>query len=346
MASTLVRPHSGTQCADAPLSNVVMPRFLFSSPAAWVLLLGGMVWLAGCDTFEAADREPAPPPDGAMHRLELQGTPDRVLLYDAEGAWVATFTVGARTVTLAGPIRTFAEPAAEDDVTHGTWVRLLPRPFDGTIDEAWLRAARRTDVPDLLATAMEYLGGAPDQHDAAGLRFAGDADYGPLQADGSRQEGADFNDYLGLAWTYADGVDRPEPHQRGSLDCSGFVRMVFGYRHGHPLARTPDGYGLPRRAVQQQAGAPGVILHPDAGTQLTDFSRLAPGDLVFFDVATDDGDAIDHVGIYLGRDAAGHPRFVSSRKTINGPTMGDVGGRSRLDGAGLYARNFRAAHRL
>ena len=52
------------------------------------------------------------------------------------------------------------------------------------------------------------------------------------------------------------------------------------------------------------------------------------------------------VGIYLGLDSAGHPRFISSRKVANGPTMGDRGGASLLTGDGLYASAFREAKRL
>ena len=85
---------------------------------------------------------------------------------------------------------------------------------------------------------------------------------------------------------------------------------------------------------------------PNTGGQVRDFSRLAPGDLVFFDAATDDGTRIDHVGIYLGTDTAGRPRFLSSRKGINGPTLGDHRGKSLLDGTGLYAAAFRAVRSL
>jgi cell wall-associated NlpC family hydrolase len=73
---------------------------------------------------------------------------------------------------------------------------------------------------------------------------------------------------------------------------------------------------------------------------------LSPGDLVFFDAATNDGTQIDHVGMYLGTDEGGNYRFVSSRKSINGPTMGDYSGKSILNGSGLYATSFRAARRL
>jgi hypothetical protein len=37
---------------------------------------------------------------------------------------------------------------------------------------------------------------------------------------------------------------------------------------------------------------------------------------------------------------------MSSRGTINGPTLGDVAGPSVLDGDGLFATNFRAARRV
>ncbi len=73
---------------------------------------------------------------------------------------------------------------------------------------------------------------------------------------------------------------------------------------------------------------------------------LQPGDVVAFDASTTDGTRIDHVGIFLGRDSLGHDRFISSRKTADGPTLGDLGGRSVLDGTGLYAVSFRTARRI
>ena len=98
-------------------------------------------------------------------------------------------------------------------------------------------------------------------------------------------------------------------------------------------AWAPNGVGLPRRA-RYQAGYGVSIPVPQVG------------DLVFFDASTDDGAAIDHVGIYLGVDSAGHRRFISSRKKANGPTMGDVGGASIIDGGGYWAAAFRAVRRI
>jgi cell wall-associated NlpC family hydrolase len=92
--------------------------------------------------------------------------------------------------------------------------------------------------------------------------------------------------------------------------------------------------------------APGVVTVPNTGKQVTSFAKLSPGDLVFFDVSTDDGTRIDHVGMYLGVDAGGNQRFISSRKSINGPTLGDYRGTSILNGTGLYASSFRAIRRL
>ena len=262
------------------------------------------------------------------------------------GRLIATFTDGARTVTLAGPTRTFDEDSASHPVTTGTWVRLLDRPFAGRVDWAWLARARADTSPDVLATGMQYVAGAPIRTDSTGLRIAGDASYGPLLADGTREEGSDFNDYLGVAWDYGSTQDPAESRQRWSLDCSGFVRMVYGYRLGLPLSQQPVPGALPRRARDLAASAPGVVTVPNAGAQVTTFKSLAPGDLVFFDAAADDGTAIDHVGIYLGRDGGGHDRFISSRKTPDGPTLGDVGARSVLDGTEYYARSFRAVRRL
>jgi hypothetical protein len=133
--------------------------------------------------------------------------------------------------------------------------------------------------------------------------------------------------------------------------------MIWGYRHhlagaGYvdsvPLCLSPraDHSAIPRRAFEICDSAPGVIVIANSGVQVTDFSRLAVGDLVFFDAATDDGTQIDHVGTYFGVDSGGNYRFVSSRKTIDGPTLGDTAGRSTLNGSGLYARSYRASRRL
>ena len=288
-------------------------------------------------------------PTVAVYQYTRQADPARTLVHDAAGKWVATFTDGAYTVALAGAVRSFTEPNDTARITHTTWVRVLSSPFNGKIDESWLTNALADQSPDVLQLAMQYIAGAPALYDGAGLKIAGDADYGPLQADGTLQEGSDFNDYLGISWSYGSTVDKPESTQLGSLDCSGFMRMVLGYRGGLPLSLDPNGIGIPRRAFQILDSAPGVVTTPNTGNQVTDFSRLAPGDLVFFDAATDDGTQIDHVGLYLGVDFGGNYRFISSRKSINGPTFGDYKGRSVLNtinGGGLYALGFRAARRL
>jgi cell wall-associated NlpC family hydrolase len=263
------------------------------------------------------------------------------------GAWQATFTDGARSVALRGPIRSWGETTTPERVTSNTWVRLLPQPFDGHVDEAWLASALADRTPDLLETAMEYVRGAPPILDGSGLQIAGDADYGPLKRNGMRSEGSDFNDYLGIPWKYPDGtLEQPDPQRRADVDCSGYVRMVFGYRLGLALGLDPDGgASLPRQSFRQAASAPGIVLIPDLGAR-AEASGLQPGDLLFFDADSGDGTQIDHVGIYLGLDSGGHERFVSSRKTANGPTLGDLGGRSVLDGEGLYAESFREARRI
>ena len=168
-----------------------------------------------------------------------------------------------------------------------------------------------------------------------------------FRSDGTRQEGADFNDYLGISWSYPGVTDAPEANQFRSLDCSGYVRMVFGYRAALPLSLASDGgVHLPRRAVQMADAAPGIVLISNSGSVPSSRSMLLAGDLVFFDADTGDGTAIDHVGIYLGRDSGGHDRFISSRKTADGPTLGDLGGRSILDGTGYWAVAFRSARRI
>jgi hypothetical protein len=281
---------------------------------------------------------PTPAPPGAPTFTYTQlSNPERTAVHDAGGAWVATFTAGARTVRLRGASRTFRDPDAPAPVVTRDWVRLLDAPWDGSVDEAWLAAALADESPDILAIAVEYVSGAPL-----------DASYGPL-VDGVRQEGSDFHDYLGMSWRFPTGtMVEADPAQLGSLDCSGFQRMVWGYRGGIELVLTAreDKSALPRRSADIFSGAPGVITIPDGGEPIADLDAVFAGDLVFFDAATDDGAAVDHVGLYLGEDTDGHHRFVSSRKIADGPTFGDRGGASTLDGTGLFARSFRAVRRL
>jgi hypothetical protein len=96
-----------------------------------------------------------------------------------------------------------------------------------------------------------------------------------------------------------------------------------------------------------------------------DLSQLLPGDVLYFDAdtsnPTEEEGQIDHTGIYLGLDAGGQRRFLSSRKVANGPTMSDLGGLSAIDGVGygvggygtvpygstaLYARSLRRIRRF
>lgn len=315
-------------------------------PSTSLALLLALLLVATIPATAAAGKRTSS--SGSTYTFQRASSPARTLAYDRNGRLVATFTDGARTVTLAGPSRTFAEPTYTSyTVTTTTWVRLLSQPFSGTVDQTWLTARLADTSGDVLATALQYVIGAAPIYDETGLRIAGDADYGPLNADGTRQEGSDFNDYLGIAWTYPSGTDNPEADQIGALDCSGFVRMVFGYRRGIPLTLEPNaGASLPRRAYQQEASAPGITVIANSGSAPQSRSALAPGDLVFFDADTGDGTQIDHVAIFLGQDSGGHDRFLSSRKSANGPTMGDLNGRSILDGTGTYASAFRAARRL
>ncbi|MER5641023.1 NlpC/P60 family protein [Kitasatospora sp. NPDC002227] len=290
---------------------------------------------------------------GGEHHRRLDG-PARTVITDADGKTVAVLTDGARTVLIAGAKRTFAEPGSTTaTVTLTDTVRLAPRPWHaGAEHEGWFKdwfaKARDSREPDLLDTAAQYLPGAPDRRDAQGLRYAGAATYGPLDDDDERQATADFNDYLGIDWTFPNGRhNQARSDFHGSLDCSGFVRMVYGYRSGYPLEfKQPTGRALPRRAVMIAEDGPGVSVIANRHRQATDFTTLQAGDLVFFNASPDRGPQIDHVGIYLGLDSTGHHRFVSSRKTANGPTLGDTGGTSLLDGPGLYAHAFRSAERL
>jgi cell wall-associated NlpC family hydrolase len=252
-------------------------------------------------------------------------------------------------------VRTFAEPQFPGTpVTTRVWVRLLPEEWRADAEnEPWVRPWLQQNLgstePDVLAIAAEYLDGAPDERDAAGVRIRGDASFGPPSPPGAAPiENNDFLDYLGVGWKFADGEERaPDPGRYGSVDCSGFVRLVFGYRSGYPLiAKNAAGPGLPRRAFAMAEFGPGTVLVSDTGEPPKDFGVLQPGDLLFFDLDQAPDRRIDHVAIYLGPDDSGHPRFVSSRGRANGPTLGDLGGTSLLDDGGHYSRAFRSAKRL
>jgi cell wall-associated NlpC family hydrolase len=322
----------------------VRTRLIAGGFVTLALTVGSQAVLPAASTAEATALETSVKAQYTFTRAE---SPSRTLVRDGAGSWVATFTDGARSVAVTGPTRRFAEPSVAATVASTTWVRLLPAPFAGRVDVAWLEQARADASPDVLATAMQYIAGSSDLVTADGTLLAADASYGPLQSDGTRQEGSDWNDLQGVTATYPDTTDAPEAQQLRSLDCSGFVRMLWGTRSGIPLGLRPDGGAtLPRRAVQQASSAPGVVPVADTGAQVTDLRRLQPGDLVFFDASSDDGTAIDHVGVYLGLDGGGRHRFISSRKSTDGPTMGDLRGASVLDGSGFYARAFRSTRRL
>jgi len=271
----------------------------------------------------------------------------------ASDGQVAVFTVGSYTVRFSGPTRTFSESkfGITNTVVTDAWVRVLAAPFAGKVNAGWLSAAAADNaagVPDILAMATEYFDGAPLILDGAFRPLSGDAGYG-------QDIGADWNDFVGITWTYPNGtVDPPETADLGNLDCSGYVRMLFGYRAGLPMSvGTPvNNASLPRSSYQMLDWAPGVMVIPYADRQATNLSRLRAGDLVFFD--TDADAVIDHVGFYLGIDTAGHHRMLNSRNSMSGPTMRDGAGAaygespapSILDGTSYFARGLRAARRL
>lgn len=282
--------------------------------------------------------------------------PARTVVRDGRGATVAIFTDGARTVRLTGSTRRLAEPRNTDaSVTTDAWVRLAPQEWrEGAESEAWfppwLSHALADRSPDVLAVAMEYVDGAESIRDEKGLQYAGDASFGPLSPsdpDG-RAENSDFYDYLGVPWTFPDGKkEQPDRAHRLSLDCSGYLRMVYGYRLGYPLRGTNTaGIGLPRRAYAMAGFGPGVQLFPNRGQRATEYHRLQPGDLLFFNAGYIQGAQIEHSGIYLGLDSTGHHRFLSSRAQADGPTLGDKGGASLLDGNGYWAVKLRTARRI
>jgi cell wall-associated NlpC family hydrolase len=84
---------------------------------------------------------------------------------------------------------------------------------------------------------------------------------------------AEAQKYIGVPYVWG-GTDPSK-----GLDCSGFTQLVFGNL----------GVDLPRVSSQQAT----------AGRPVASIADARPGDLVFFDYASD-RPGIDHVGIYIG----------------------------------------------
>ncbi|AJF63793.1 C40 family peptidase [Streptomyces vietnamensis] len=331
---------------------------------AAALLLGASVYLTGELRKDRAVPSPPVVADKATARAsdsaltyERLSDPNRTVARGGDGSVVASFTDGARTAVLAGPVRTFTEARfTKAKVVTDRWVRLLPRPWTAGAEKArwftvWFDAERTSTEPDLMAFAHEYLYGAKLKKDAQGAAYAGDASFGPVNPDPTgdkRLEESDFYDYLGIPYTFRDGTTvQPDKSRYRALDCSGYMRLILGYRARFPLAPSDTaGDGLPRTSNAMARSKVGVDILALTGQRPRSLGKLQPGDLVFFEIDARTGPRLDHVGMYMGLDTDGKPRFVSSREEADGPTFGDLGGTARLDGNGFYASGLRSAKRL
>ena len=305
---------------------------------------------------EPVPGRPEAPPSWTLYTYRRASDPARTEMSSLDGKPVAVMTDDARTVHLYGPERTFAERRfTRVTVTTDIYVRLAPQAWHQGAERegwftAWLPVALADRSPDVLAIAMQYTYDTPPSKDASGRQIGGDAAFGPLSdidPDG-RAENSDFYDYLGIPWKFPDMAEvKPSRTHFQSLDCSGFLRMVYGYRMGYPTRGTNNpGPGLPRQAFAIANIGPGVQLMPNTGRRARGLDRLLPGDMVFFNAGQVATTNIEHSGIYLGVDSRGHHRFISSRSQANGPTMGDLGGDSLLDGTGYWASRWRTARRI
>ncbi|MER7892124.1 NlpC/P60 family protein [Micromonospora sp. NPDC094482] len=275
----------------------------------------------------------------------------------SDQAVVATLTAGARTVVVAGPPRQFTEPSTTPAVIDSTsWVRVAPRAWQAEhdLDEkfaSWLLDQIEAKNPpvDVLAAAMQYLPDAPDGVNDDGVRYIGDAGFGYVHSADER-DGADFYDYLEIPWKFSDsGRAKPSKRWDRDLDCSGYLRLIYGYRFGIPLFNAPVNTtvnGLPRTASSMASYARSVLIAAGRNPSRapTNLSAMQPGDLVFFALHDDPG-LITHSGIYLGKDQDGGMRFVSSRGTVDGPTFGDVRGDGVVD-SGYFGERLRRVIRL
>ncbi|MFJ5827992.1 NlpC/P60 family protein [Streptomyces sp. NPDC093089] len=311
-------------------------------------------------------RDGTPTPDTWHHSVrDPEQQPDKV--FDSGSLGVRALASQGATVPLEARVYDFVVTSADwadpPVVCHDTWVRVLPEPFDGTWTPALeqrVRAWAADTSPDALAYASMFRPHAPAVTDPAlqGAQVLGASGYSETDDAGLRYVGADFHEYMGLAWTFpasGESTGTPEAQWKGNLDCSGFVRMVYGHHMGIPMVlyKDYDGRNLPRTSKRQATNGPGTVVASgtDAPPSLT---ALRIGDVVFFDATTDPDDpeatagVVDHTGIYVGQDQHGGLRFVSSRRTPNGPTMADLGAKSILNGAAtdLYTKTLRVIRRF
>ncbi|MET0698959.1 MAG: hypothetical protein ABWY93_04785 [Mycobacterium sp.] len=328
---------------------------------AMAALLLAALALAGCT--DDGDTKPNPQPSPTdqdwvrlikeNYVLENVDDPQRTLLRDTSGRLVFTLTRGARTVVVRGPLRTFTESSTTDAEIRSTdHVYIAPRPWDGNIDDqGWARFLidrLHTTEPDLLEISLQYLAGSPTIV-SDGQRIAGDAGFG-LRGNGDDRDGADFYDYLNAPWKFPDrkSVIQASTKFDRQLDCSGYLRLVYGFRSGIPLFYGNGVVdGLPRSAWAMADHAPSVVVASSkrSDSPPDDLSRISPGDAVFFALHDDRPGDISHSGIYLGRDNEERMRFVSARSTANGPTFGDLGGDGVIDD-GYFGDRLRRAIRF
>lgn len=300
---------------------------------------------------------------GDRFAVDINGAEHAVsIVEDEDTTWIATFTTNARTVTMPGPQRWFTENGIT--VSHNTYVRVLDAPFTGIIDTSWILSRYAQNVngtKDILAIAMDYTDGGQ-----LNAKYGKDA----------QTEGADFNDYLGVAQIYtphySESLGRlvnswtriASAAALGAVDCSGYMRLVWGHNGGIPMCFNVDPANplgrMPRRSFQIWEVGVGTQVMTDyvwnAGNAPEKRQAIRIGDLVFFNAYTSTAaelNRVDHVGMYIGNDGAGNMRFIHSRKSDNvGPTFTkDLNGKSILndDGTGnylFYVRSLVGAKRL
>ncbi len=326
------------------LSSTVLPSVSYASGTGYWLRVMTQAGLIQSRLWREGASEPA---DWAIHYNGTTSPKGNIGLraYCSSEAPALPVTFSFDTYRLTG---TWVDPPV---VSHGYWVRLLPASFNGAVDEGWLTARLADSTVDILAQALQYVTYAPPVVNGDGLQIAGDSGYSSLYPPvGDRRSGGDFNDYLGADWRYSStSTDNADPLFLRCMDCAGFVRMVFGYRSGYPLGLSASTVKLPRTSYNLAYSAPGTVIASN-DTAPPSLAGLSVGDMLYFCKPTGDPNAaesqVDHVGIYVGTDVAGHPRFISSRRAINGPTIADIGGPSTIDGIGQYATTLRLIRRL
>ena len=298
-----------------------------------------------------------------MYTFETLENPTRIEVSEG-GEWVATFTPGCYTVTLAGPERTFAETfrrggatlASRSPTRPGCGRRPVPLDQRGRRALAGPRAGREPGGHAGRSGHRDAVRQGRARHERRRPGIAGDASYGPLDAEG---EAGGRVRLQRLPRAPLALSDRAPGSPRGAPEA--LPRLLGLHEDGLGIPTPPPGAGYPDTvplSIRPRRGRPcrvGRFEMYGGGPGWSSSPTPDPGDRL--SASWPSGTSCSSTG-RRRRHAARSRRHVPGRgsrrgapvhlqpQDPDGPTLGDAGGASVLDGSGHYATAFRAVRRL